>query len=278
MDASSRARALCRTYLAYRAMGAELLEGPGCLAVRQDVAPIVHDVNHVQVIGKFGVDVGVEVEVEADALLAFLDSTFHDREFRQVLTTPFSGPRLEARLSHEGFKPDPTLQGLLVGDLAGPPPRHFEIRPVAGEEDWRRLDRLVRADHVETDARRGSAVFSEELTRQIQTVRRLAADRVHFFMAWLDDEPVAFFSSWPGVDGVGMLEDLFTLPSHRNRGVARALIHHCVADARARGAGPVLIGSVPDDTPKEIYAAMGFEPTCLTWNWLKRVSADSVPD
>ena len=34
---------------------------------------------------------------------------------------------------------------------------------------------------------------------------------------------------------------------HRGRGLARALIHHCVADARARGADAVLIGAVPGD-------------------------------
>ena len=94
-------------------------------------------------------------------------------------------------------------------------------------------------------------------------------EEIQFFLAWAAGEPVAFFSSWAGVDGVGMVEDLFTLPSHRNQGIARALIHHCVADARAKGAGPVLIGSFPDDTPKDLYKAMGFEPTCLTRNWLK---------
>jgi GNAT superfamily N-acetyltransferase len=72
-----------------------------------------------------------------------------------------------------------------------------------------------------------------------------------------------------------MVEDLFTLPRYRNRGIARALIHHCVDDARARGAENVLIGARPDDTPKNIYAAMGFEPTCLTRNWLKRTEAIS---
>lgn len=37
----------------------------------------------------------------------------------------------------------------------------------------------------------------------------------------------------------------------------------------ARGADQVLIGAYPDDTPKNAYAAMGFESTCLTWGWLK---------
>ncbi len=262
------AQALCRTYLAHRALGAEELEGPGCRAVRQDQAPIVFDVNHVQVNG----------EIEADRMLSFLDSSFEDRNYRQILTTPFAAPSLEARLYQEGFEPDPTLHGLLSGELSGPAPRRVEILPLSAEEDWRRLDRLVRANHVETDAKRGQSIFSEELTRQIQWVRRLTAPEIHFFMAWIDEEPVAFLSSWPGIGGVGMIEDLFTLPSHRMRGIARALIHHCVADARARGAESVLIGSETDDTPKEIYAAMGFAPTCVTRSWLKQVSPHASAD
>ena len=59
------------------------------------------------------------------------------------------------------------------------------------------------------------------------------------------------------------------MPGFRGQGVARALIQHCVADARARGARDELIGSDPNDTPKQLYAAMGFEPTCLTRGWLR---------
>ena len=67
-----------------------------------------------------------------------------------------------------------------------------------------------------------------------------------------------------------MVEDLYTHPDHRGRGLARALIHHCVADGRARGADAVLIGAQVDDTPTAIYAAMGFPPTCLTQAWRPR--------
>jgi GNAT superfamily N-acetyltransferase len=132
-------------------------------------------------------------------------------------------------------------------------------------------------DHVETNVKMGLDWLTEKVTRQMRSVRRLDVGAVQFFLTWVEGEPVALFSSWPGIDGVGMVEDLFTLPSHRNRGIARALIHHCVADARARGADSVLIGSEPNDTPKEIYQAMGFEPTCLTWNWLRRIPADEKP-
>ena len=42
-----------------------------------------------------------------------------------------------------------------------------------------------------------------------------------------------------------------------------ALIHRCVADCREQGAGPVVITASASDTPKEIYAAMGFRPSAV---------------
>jgi len=251
--------ALCRTYRAYLALGGDTIDGPGCLAVRQDATPLVHDVNHLQ----------LGADAEPGPAFDFLETSFGDRPYRRVMTDPFTSPRLLARLSLEDYQPGRTLQGLLTGRLRGPAPESWEIRPVVGDTEWRKLDRLVRALHVEIDRKTGRSVYSEEVSAQIQQVRRRAAPRVQFFLAWDEGEAVAFFSSWPGVDGVGMVEDLFTLPSHRGRGIARALIHHCVEDARARGAKSVLIGSDPDDTPKHLYEAMGFEPVCVTWGWLR---------
>lgn len=264
MPDMSSAGALSRTYLAYRRLGAETVEGPGCRAVRQDAAPLIHDVNHLQV------DPGVALDL--DRVFAFLEEHLGDRDHRQVLTVPFVDPVLIARLALEDYRPDPTWHGLLQGPLRGPYPLDCDIRTVETEADWARLDELVRADHVETDAKAGRSLYTIEVTAQVQAVRRLAREEIHFFLAWDEAEPVAFFSSWPGVGGVGMVEDLFTLPSHRGRGFARALIHHCVADARARGAEAVLIGALLDDTPKHTYAKMGFESTCVTWEWLRRKS------
>ena len=73
----------------------------------------------------------------------------------------------------------------------------------------------------------------------------------------VDGRDCAFFSSWPGVGGIGEVEDLFTVPASRHRGLATALIGHAVDDARRWGAGPVLMGAVADDTPKSMHAALG---------------------
>ena len=112
-------------------------------------------------------------------------------------------------------------------------------------------------------------MFTLEVTAQMLEAWRLCRYEAQFFLACDGDEAVSFLSSWPGIGGVGMVEDLFTLPSHRGQGYARALIHHCFADARERGAAQVLIGAVANDTPKNAYAAMGFASTCLITEWLK---------
>ncbi len=62
---------------------------------------------------------------------------------------------------------------------------------------------------------------------------------------------------------------MFTHPDFRHRGLATALIDHCVADRRAHGAGPVVIVADPTDTPKRMYAALGFRPVAIKRSWRK---------
>ncbi len=100
--------------------------------------------------------------------------------------------------------------------------------------------------------------------------RQAKSPPARHWLACVDGEPRAYLSSWGGVDGVGMVEDLFTHPDFRHRGLATALIHHCVSEARKEGAGPVVIGADPKDTPKRMYAALGFHPVAVKREYLKR--------
>ena len=54
---------------------------------------------------------------------------------------------------------------------------------------------------------------------------------------------------------------------------ARALIHHGVAEARRDGARPVVIVADPADTPKRMYATLGFRPVAVKRDYLKRLGA-----
>ena len=98
---------------------------------------------------------------------------------------------------------------------------------------------------------------------------RLKAPAVRSWLVWLDGGARAYLSSWPGENGVGMVEDLYTEQAYRHRGLATALLAHCVADARARGAGPVVIGADVNDTPKRMYAALGFRPLFVSRSYLR---------
>ncbi len=112
----------------------------------------------------------------------------------------------------------------------------------------------------------------DDIARQMLATKRLKQPPAQYFMAYVRNRPVAYFNSWAGIDGVGQVEDLFTLPRFRKRGIARALIHHCVADARAKGAGPVIIAADPTDTPKRIYAAMGFRSLVVQSHYTKHLT------
>jgi GNAT superfamily N-acetyltransferase len=94
---------------------------------------------------------------------------------------------------------------------------------------------------------------------------------VNYWLAYVDGEPRAYCASWAGIDGMGQVDDLFTHPSFRHRGLAMALIHHCIADCRVQGAKSVVIVADPGDTPKEMYAAMGFRPVTIVSHYRRKV-------
>jgi predicted N-acetyltransferase YhbS len=95
---------------------------------------------------------------------------------------------------------------------------------------------------------------------------------VRYWLAYADGAPCGYFNAWEGTAGVGQVENLFVLKEARHRGLATALIHRCVTEARSRGAGSVVIVSDPTDTPKQMYAAMGFRPLAMQRSWVKTLA------
>jgi GNAT superfamily N-acetyltransferase len=250
------------------ALGNEVFEAEGALFVRNRALPAVHDANHVGRVTACAPD-------EIDRLLARAHREFsgcgckHLR-FDLDLDTP---PQFEARLALEGYRRNDALVMLLEGELRGKA-KPFEIRPVESETDWAAYGALHEIDW-QAYAERTSPGAAEEASAWTAAAmlqsRRLKSPPARFWLAYLDGAPRAYLFSWEGTKGVGQVEDLFTHPDYRHRGLATALIHHCVADARAHGAGPVVIVADPTDTPKEMYAAMGFLPVAVKRSWGKDV-------
>jgi len=251
-------RGVYETLEGYYALGCEVIDDPLARFVRDREAARIYDVN-------FAHSVRAATEREIGAVLERADEVFAGLPHRVFHIDPWTPPAFEASLVLHGFEFEDELQLLLEGELAvaGEPPP-VDIRPVDSDDDWTVVRRLARLDHEEQARREVHPVWDEEVTTQMVATKRAKAPDLRFWLARAGGVDCAFLSSWPGRNGVGKLEDLFTHPDFRHRRIATALIVHCVADARDRGAGPVLIGALPNDTPMRMYAAIGFRPFCVT--------------
>ena len=242
----------------YYELGCEVRDEPLARFVRNVDAPIVYDVN-------FAAFVRAGTGDEIASVLERADDLFDGLPHRVFHIDPRTPPAFEAQLALDGFEFEDELQLLLEKDLdlAHEPPA-IDIRLVESDEDWSTVRRLARLDHEEQARRQVHPLWDEGVTSEMVATKRIKAPALRFWLAHADRVDCAFLSSWPGANGVGKVEDLFTHPDFRHRGIASALIVHCVRDVRERGAGPVLIGALPNDTPMRMYAAMGFRPFCLT--------------
>ncbi len=242
----------------YYELGCEVRDEPLARFVRNRDAPRIYDVNFASF-----VRAGTRGEIAAvlDRADDFIDGSPH----RVFHIDPWTPPAFEAQLLLDGFEFEDELQLLLEGELrvAHDAPA-IDIRPVKSDEDWSVVRRLTRLDHEEQAGRSVHPLWDENVTTQMVATKRAKTPDLRFWLAHADHADCAFLSSWPGASGVGKVEDLFTHPDFRHRGIASAMIVHCVRDARERGAGPVLIGALPNDTPMRMYAAMGFRPFCVT--------------
>ena len=245
--------------LAFLALGHETFEAEGARFVRDPSLPAIHDANYVS-------DVSAATPDAVERLLARVDREFVHCRHRQFLLHASTPPAVEAALVLRGYEHSASLILVLEGALAGTPPAH-DVRPLAGESDWAAYARLKQRDWDERAERLGLrdlGWLGAEMARE----HRAKAPPAQYWLAWLDGAPRGFLASWPGTECVGQVEDLYVEPEVRHRGLATALLHRGVADCRSRGADPVAIVADATDTPKRMYAAMGFRPLAVVHKYL----------
>ncbi|HEX5370689.1 MAG TPA: GNAT family N-acetyltransferase [Dehalococcoidia bacterium] len=258
----------CESIAGYLALGNETFEAHGALFVRNHATPTRYDANHIDL-------VRASDPAEIEALLRRLDMEYEGFGHRRIHTDPLTPPQLAARLTLEpGYTTNEELFLILEGRLQATP-RPSDIREIVSDADWSTYAGLIRADTVENDEKHGRTSdfgnFGDHLS-----YLRAKAPAVRAWMAYVDGVAAGYFSSWPGENGVGQVEDLFVLPQYRHRGIATALIAHCVDDAQARGAEAVVIGADPFDTPKHMYAALGFRPSFMARSYLRLVRPEAA--
>jgi GNAT superfamily N-acetyltransferase len=250
------------TNLAMLALGCEVEHAEEARWVWNSETPNRWDSNHVS-------HVRISEAEEIDALLERAREKYAATGMLSFEVDYRTPAELEARLALEGFWTDVDLMMVLEGDLVGEA-NPFEVRPVDDEKAWAEYEKLHALDwgsrHEKTEGE-DEAALAHEMFR----ATKLNSPPARFWLAYVEGHARSYFFSWEGVDGVGQVESLFTHPGFRHRGLATALIHHCVADARAHGAGPVVIVADAADTPKEMYAAMGFRPIAVKRTYRKRM-------
>ena len=206
---------------------------------------------------------------QVDALLAHLP-------YRFVVTDVRTPPAYEAYLAMHDFEVHATTVQMILsgtirsGERASSQEVTLDVQPVTSEAQWSALLDLVLADHAEGKRTQG-ATLDRAVSEGMVAGYRSKTPAARYFLGVQDGQPCAYGAGIVGPDGLGMVEDLYTLPSFRGRGIASHLIRHCVAYARTQGCSDILIGSHVNETPKHLYQRLGFQPVCVTREYLKRL-------
>jgi GNAT superfamily N-acetyltransferase len=263
-DTMKRLEQIYDTYAWYQSVGNSVDESALARFVRNVEHPNIWVANHMS-------QVRAGSQSEIDQVLQQADRMFAHCSHRMAIVDSFTPDPFIARLSLHGFTElTPTLQMVLDGPLVRRDARAsipLELHPVVRDEHWQTLYGLARANHLEGSSSHHRQ-FDEEVTRRMVAQYQAKASVSTFFLALCDGAACGYGSAVVGPLGIGVVEDLFTAPAYRRRGVATAIIARAVEHARGAGMGPMLIGPHATEPPKALYAALGFVPQGLTRQYL----------
>jgi GNAT superfamily N-acetyltransferase len=173
--------------------------------------------------------------------------------------------RLERRLI---FVPDPEL-----GDALAPwfkqqgwrIDRHVVMAQLREPEREADLSLVHEVSEPDLRAARRRVLADEpwatpEVLDQIFAAKALIGERVRtrFFAVELEGEVVSYSDLY--LDGAdAQVEDVGTVPEHRNTGRATAVVLGAIVEARAAGAEFVFLVADANDWPKVLYGRLGFD-------------------
>lgn len=256
------ARRIVEAYRWQRGLGNTVVDVPfGRIVVNPD-RPEVWDANHADAVVADSPD-------DIAALFDSMDRYLSHSPWRIVHTDPFTPDSFTARLALDGYVEQPaTIQMVLDRKLDFLP--GADVVAVVTEDDWAELAALVRRDHEE-GARTGGKLLSAEMTDAIVAGYRAKGDRYQFHLARVNGRAVGYGAQAAAPSGAGMIEDLFTLPAYRRRGVASGLIAGFATALTDRGCSCVFLGALVGEEARHLYAKLGFQPVLLTRCWVRRM-------
>jgi GNAT superfamily N-acetyltransferase len=148
------------------------------------------------------------------------------------------------------------------GELPEPElPGGFILQSMADENDLERRRKAFGRGFNHEDPKEWPSLFSYQ---ELQKAPDYDRGRDLYVVA-PDGEFVSFcILWWDERNRLGILEPVGTVPEHRRKGLARAVVHEAIRRAAALGAEKVVVGA-----GLEFYLAIGFEIKCTSYRWLK---------
>lgn len=185
-----------------------------------------------------------------------------------VHTDCLTDPAVEAALAVAGFESRSTLIEMVARSVAPAHPLPMFDTVRVGEAEWSRFATLIDADQRE--GKRTGKHDERVAAGLIDGMRRRLA-RCDYRLIVADGEDVGYGMTAACPNGLGLIESLFTLPAHRGRGLISGFILDAARRLRAQGCDAVFLDAHAHDTPKTLYARLGFQPVALTRTWVRHV-------
>lgn len=224
-------------------------------AILHDRLPLVYDLNFLYL--EHGDPTAAELAGEAERIQAP-----HGHEHRRVVVSDPGVERLAPGFAELGW----TLERLVVMPHRRPPDRDPDLGAV--EE--------IRHDELRPAWEAGLRATPEigdrtDVVEQLLEYKRVIADAVptRYFAARADGGIGSYCELYER-GGIAQIEWVVTLPGHRGRGLATAVVLRALAAAREAGADLVFLVAERDDWPRLHYARLGFDELAGWGTFMRR--------
>lgn len=184
-----------------------------------------------------------------------------------VVTDALTPPAVEAALALADFRPAQTLIEMATDRIALMQPAAVTLEPV-GDAQWSRFAALVDIDHREG---KRTGAHDEAVAAGLLAAMRRRLGPCDYWLLVEDGVDAGFGMTAACPNGLGLIENLFTLPDRRGRGLMSAFIAAAAARLQACGCDAVFLDAHAHDTPKHLYARLGFAPVAVTRSWVRQV-------
>lgn len=204
----------------------------------------------------------LEAEMDADAAEALVERTQAGLPHRrlEIADEELAG-RLTPALQARGWELGRLL--LMGRDAQAPLP---EARPPAEEVPYGHV-RGLREEWIRSE----SWATDDELIDQVLAGDGLllTATPTRAFAIFEAGSAVAYCLLLDAGDGAGMVEDVYTTPAARGRGLGASVVAHALGASQAAGHDVVVLPTDADGAARALYERLGFRPLGLVHQFLR---------